>query len=88
MAAMVAAIGGELIATGLWWRPYFAHGVLVFRSQVPLAPGAGGMPTADALESGLGKGLGGSLMFRAVSESEVAFREPLNRPGNSGGSNP
>jgi hypothetical protein len=76
VAVIVAAIGGELVAHALWWRPYFEHGVLLFKSQVPLAPDAGAMPNAEGPEREWGEGLGGALLFRALNQCEVAFREP------------
>ena len=77
VAGIILVIGADVVATAVWWPPYFAHGLLLFRSRVPLAPDAGEMPTPERLARELGEGMGGSLLFRRLSESEVAFREPL-----------
>ena len=76
--AMVAAFGLaiiEAICSIGWYSLYFRHGIRLFTKQVPLAIRPMALPTVTDLNEGLKGKWGPSLVFKSLSNTEIAFRE-------------
>ncbi len=65
----------EMVASALWWAPYFRGGLRLFREELSAIVPVWHLPTIASLEERFARGLGPSLSFRALDSGEIAFRE-------------
>jgi hypothetical protein len=67
----------EMLASLLWLPIYFRHGVRIFIRRVPHRTTTSAFPNVDELSEMFKGTWGPSLAFKALSLSEIAFREKV-----------
>jgi hypothetical protein len=73
---LLAVLLVEIIVAARWYPWYFTHGLLVYRTSVPLSLSVDTSLTEDTLQQRFSGVLGPSLLFRELAPGEFGFRHP------------
>jgi len=82
--AFVSLAFTELLLSLTWNYAYFFYGIPIFSRRIDIYNRRAVLPSPDEMDEKFYSALGQSMAFKALSETDMAFREKADSTLNSG----